>query len=288
MTPLTPGHPVSPDGSGIPCADGSASHGAVSAASRLSRRACAGGKGLVALVALWLLCGCGGGLAFTGGSIPPGGTRLVGRVAAAENPLEPLAHVAVQVVTQPITGGVRTLTATTAVDGTFIFPSVPTGSTTTVMTVTATPDPTQGRQSQQVVFQAQNGVTNDLVVALPLQSFDVHLANSLTLRDIPTLPPGDSTPLHAHLLDSGGIRLSIQPTLLYTGNFGSIATDETFAASKGINGRVSGTVTAFWYNLPSVTKQIIVDQNANSLPPDPPDLPPVQNPGPITDVPGVH
>ncbi|MCW3097560.1 MAG: Carboxypeptidase regulatory-like domain [Chthonomonadaceae bacterium] len=284
MTPVTPGHPVSPDGSGIPCADGSASHGAVRAESRLFRRAFAGGKGMVALVALWLLCGCSGGLAFTGGSIPPGGTRLVGRVAAAENPLAPLAHVTVQVVTQPITGGTRTLTATTGVDGAFIFPSVPTGRTTTVMTVTATPDPTEGRQSQQVVFQAQNGVTDDLVVALPLKSFDVTLATSLTLHDITTVPPGYSTTIHTRLLDSGGKRLSVQPTLLFAGNFGSIAIDETFAATEpGF-----GTITAFWYNLPNVTTQILVDPKAPQPPPAPPDLPPAQNPGTITDTPGVH
>jgi hypothetical protein len=277
MTPVTPGSPVSPDGSGIPCADGSASHGAVAAESRLLSLAYVRGKASLALVALWLLCGCGGGLAFTGGSIPPGGTRLVGRVAAAENPLEPLAKALVQVTSQPVTGGVRTLTATTAVDGSFTFPSVPTGSTTTLMTVTVTPDPAQGRQSQQVVFQAVNNRTDDLVVELPLNSFNVKLAASLTLGDITTVPPGDTTAIHARLLDSSGKRLSAQPTLLFAGNFGSIAIDETFAASEP----GTGSVTAFWYNLQSVSTQIIVDPNAPQVPPAPPDLPPAPNPIPV-------
>jgi hypothetical protein len=241
------------------------------------------GKGLLVLAASWLLCGCGG-LAFTGGSIPPGGTRLVGRVAAAENPLEPLANATVQVVSHPVTGGVRTLTATTGVDGAFVFTSVPTGSTTSTMTVSVTPDPAERRQSQQVVFQAQNGVTDDLVVALPLQTFDVTLPTSLTLADITTVPPGDTTAIHARLLDSNGKRVSAQPTLLYAGNFGSIAIDETFSAAEP----GSGTVTAFWYNLPSVTTQIIVDPNAPQLPPAPPDLPPATNPVTSSSVPAKH
>lgn len=278
MTPVTSGHPVSPDCSGTPCADGSASNGAERAESRLSFRSGAWGKGLVLLIALWALGGCGGGLAFTGGSIPPGGTRLFGRVARAENPLQPLAQATVVVETRPVTGGVRTLRTVTASDGSFSFVSVPTGSTSTTMTVTVTPDPLQGRQSQQVVFRADNGVTDNLIVSLPLSSVDVTRAQSLKLRDITTLPPGDTAAIHALLFNAAGRRLSLQPTVLFTGNFGSIAIDETFSAAlPGI-----GTITAFWYGLPSVSTQIVVDPTAPQLPPAPPDLPPAPD-TPITD-----
>lgn len=271
MTPVIPGPPVSPDRSGNLCADGSAFSEAGKAEARLFSRAYAVSRGLIALVTLWLLCGCGNGnLAFTGGSIPPGGSRLVGRVTAAESPLQPLMHAMVQVETRPISGGVRTLHAVTGIDGTFSFTSVPTGTTTTTMTVTVTPDPAQNRQSQQVVFQALNSRTNDLVVALPLTSFDVKLAKTLTINDITTVPPGDSTTIHVRLLDDSKVRLPVQPTLLFAGNFGSIAVDDTFTATEP----GSGTVTAFWYNLPSFTTRIIVDPSAQQLPPALPDLPP--------------
>lgn len=273
MTPVTPGSPVSPDSSGTLSADGSAPHGAVRLESRLPSRACV--RAACTLIFLCLLCGCGG-LAFTGGSIPPGGSRMFGRVAAAENPLEPLAHVAVQIETRPITGGLRTLMATTAADGTFSFPSVPTGSTSTTITVTVTPDPALQRQSQQVVFQANNAVADNLVVALPLSSFDVASAAELKLGDITTVPPGAAAAIHARLLDASKKRLSVQPTLLFAGNFGSIALDETFAATE----KGTGSVTAFWYTLPSVTKPIVVDPTAAALPPAPPDLPPAPNPIP--------
>lgn len=236
--------------------------------SRLPCRAGARAKGLSALAVVWLLCGCGGDLAFTGGSIPPGGARLFGRVAAAENPLMPLAHVAVQVETRPITGGLRTFETTTASDGTFEFVTVPTGSTDTTMTVNVMPDPALGRQAQQIVFPAQNGVADDLVVALPLNTFEVKLAASLAVPDFPTLPPLDAAAVHALVLDGAGKRLPVQPTLLFAGNIGSIATDETFTATAP----GAGTITAFWYALSSVTKPVVVDRNAPQLPPSPPDL----------------
>ena len=280
MTPVTPGRPVSPDRSGTPCADGSASHGAVHPESCLPHRAYRRIKGVVALTTVALLCGCSGGLAFTGGSIPPGGTRLFGRIAAAENPLQPLANANVQVETRPVTGGLRTLMTTSRADGTFDFITVPSGSTSTTMTVTVTPDPAQGRQSQQVVFRADNGVADNLVVALPLAAFKVSLAKTLTVQDIATLPPGDTTPVRARLFDSGGRRLSVQPTLLFAGNFGSIAVDETFAATFA----GSGTITAFWYSLPSASTLVTVDPTAPQLPPAPPDLPPAQDPS-LPDIP---
>jgi hypothetical protein len=183
----------------------------------------------------------------------------------------------VQVETRPVTGGVRTLQTTTAVDGSFRFINVPTGSTFTTMTVTVTPDPLQARQTQQVVFRADNGRTDNLVVSLPLGSVNVDQARSLKLNDIATLPPGDSTVIHARLFDVNGRRLSVQPTLLFAGNFGSIAVDETFAATEP----GTGTITAFWYKLPNAATQIVVDPNAPQLPPAPPDLPPAVDTVPV-------
>jgi len=275
MTPVTPGTPVSPDASGIPCADGSASHRAVQTETRLHRRLFARRKGLAVLAALCLLAGCGGGLAFTGGSIPPGGSRLIGRVAWAEDPSKALPNATVQVETRPITGGVRTLTAITASDGSFTFINVPTGSTTTTLTVTVTPpvepDPALARQSQTIVFQAQSGVADDLAVSLPLTTAPT--AAKLTLSPIATVQEGQTAVIHAHLYDSGGAKLSLEPTLLYAGNFGKIQIDATFLSAKP----GSGTVSAFWYNLPTVTAPIKVLPFASDFPPAPPiqpDVPP--------------
>ncbi len=270
MTPVTPGNEPQPVDPCVSSADGSAVTLPIFRRTSPARPQLRAVRGLVSLAALWLLWGCGTGNSFTGGSIPPGGTRLFGRVAAAENPLQPLAHAMVMVETRPISGGVRTLQAVTAADGSFDFTSVPTGSTSTTLTVTVTPDPATSRQTQQMVFRADNGRTDNLVVALPPVSFDVNSARTLTLRDVGSLPPGDSATIHTRLLDSAGKRLPVQPTLLFSGNFGSFAADETFAATAtGV-----GTITAFWYTLPSPSISIVVDANAPQLPPSPPDLPP--------------
>ena len=275
MTPVTPGTPVFPDASGIPCADGSASHRAVQTESRRHRRLFARSKGLALLASLCLLSGCGGGLALTGGSIPPGGSRLIGRVAWAEDPSKALPNATVQVETRPVTGGVRTLTAITASDGSFTFTNVPTGSTTSTFTVTVTPpvepDPNLARQPQRIVFQAEKGIADDLAVSLPLTT--AATAAKLTLSPITTVQEGQTAVLHARLFDSGGARLSLEPTLLYAGNFGKIQTDATFLSAKP----GTGTVSAFWYNLSSVTTSIRVAPADSGLPPPPPiqpDVPP--------------
>lgn len=269
MKPEIPGHSHPSYGSGAPFAEGSAPRKAEETRSRLVCRRAAITKFAAALTALWLLTGCGGGLAFTGGSIPPGGSaRLFGRVSAAENPQQSLSKVTIQVVAQYSATGSKTLTATTASDGSFTLPSVPTGLNTATFTVTATPVSGSNRQSQTVVFQANNGIANDLVVSLPLNTFDVSQGASISLPDLPNIPINQAKVLRAHLLNADGKRLPAQPTLLYVGNFGSIGSDGTFTGTA----YGSGTITAFWYNVQSVTAQIVVDPKAKGGgPPDPPD-----------------
>lgn len=281
MTPVNPGHPISPEPFGSHSADGSVSPCVAPAKPPHSLRAFLFGKALLALVALGLLCGCGGGLGFTGGSIPPGGTRLFGRVVQAENPLEPLARATIQVDTRPVTGGHRTFVTKTGTDGTFSLPSVATGTTYATFIVTVTPEAGTPRQSQQIVFRADNGVADNLIVTLPLNTFDVTSAKTLTLQNIVDIPPNSSIAIHARLLDSNGKRLPVQPTLLFAGNFGSIALDETFAASDNTG---SGSVTAFWYGLPPAGTTITVDAHAVEPPPAAPDFPAA--PGSTTPVPG--
>jgi hypothetical protein len=217
---------------------------------------------------LSLLLGCGTGNSFDGGGFPIGKSRLFGRVVAAENPQKSLISVTLN-VTIPNTGaGGRTLQVKTGKDGVFDLSSIDGTNQTSNAQVTVTPDDASGRQSQQLIFPLQGGHTANLVVALPLKTFDVNQAVSISLPSQLILPPGSTVQVLAELKNQVGQVLPVVPTLLFEGNFGTVDGEGTFTASA----QGTGTITAFWYNNLHSTTQVVVSDNAQPLPPLPPIL----------------
>gem|GEM_PF-6777254 len=70
----------------------------------------------------------------------------------------------------------------------------------------------------------------------------------------------------AKILDANGQPLDLTPTLLLSDSLGTIATDGSFTGTTV----GTATVTAIWYNNLRATANIIVDNNAQQLPPAPP------------------
>lgn len=227
-------------------------------------------RAILLLTALSVLetCGCGGGTSFTGGSIPPGGTRLYGRVVQAEDPLTPLANTTISVTATPAYTNAGPIQLTTNSNGEFNFPTVRFGSTAATINVTVQPGDPTARQSQQVVFRSASGQTANLIVSLPQKSFDITQGTSVAIGSISEVAPQGTAAIQAHVLDSTGHALPVEPTLLFIGNFGTIDGDGTFTASAS----GTGTITVFWYNVTPVTTAVKADPSASLLPPPPPTI----------------
>lgn len=224
-------------------------------------------KALILGIVVLPMLGCG--TAFSGGTIPPGGSRLVGRVVSAQNPLSALSNVTVTVLATPKGGTTQTLQMTTGEDGIFDFSKVSTGAGSGTIQVKAVPSGSDF-QSQQIAFQGTNGHTDQLIMALPRSTVDINSAKTLQLSPpLAFLPAGDTIQITAQLRDASGNLLSITPTLLFDGNFGTISGDGTFFVPSG-TGAGTGTITAYWYSLPPQVSQISVD---NTLAPAPPPVP---------------
>jgi len=225
-------------------------------------------------LALGALFGCGGisPSSFSGGGVPIGGSRLFGRVVAANNTAINLSNVAVSVQATP-DGGVQTTTQmTTAQDGTFSFSNVLPGFSNGTVAVTATPaDPSY--QAQQVTLSVANGHTEQMIISLAPASFDISTAASISLAlASPAVPGGGSVQVQAVVRDAAGRPLPIVPTLVFDGNFGMLAPDGTFSVPAGTQSGM-GTISAYWYTLLPQMQQIHVDNNAAQQPPNPPILP---------------
>ena len=78
--------------------------------------------------------------------------------------------------------------------------------------------------------------------------------------------------LQAVLRDANGKPLSLKPTLVFDGNFGTLAPDGTFSVPAGTQSGM-GSISAYWNNLQPQTQLIHVDNNAAQQPPNPPVLP---------------
>jgi len=240
-------------------------------------------KWLAALSAVLVLgsgltgCGTLNAPSFSGGGVPIGGSRVFGRVVSAANVSTTLSNVIVKVEATPAGGTPRDLQTTTGKDGTFNFSSVLPGFSNGTVQVTATPsDP--AFQAQQVGFVVSNGHTEQMIVTLAPASFDTTTATSITIGvPSPAVPSGGSIQVQAVLRDAAGKALSIKPTLVFDGNFGTLDPDGTFSVPQGVLSG-SGTITAYWFNLLPASQQIHVDANASPQPPSPPILPGGDNP----------
>jgi hypothetical protein len=209
---------------------------------------------------------------FSGGGVPIGGSRLVGRVVSASDSATSLPNVTVKVEETPAGGAPTDLQTTTDHDGSFNFPHVLPGAAIGTVEVTATPaDPAY--QAQKIGFTIVSGHTKQLIVTLPPASFDVTTAKSLTLV-VPgsAVPSGSTVQLQAVVRDAAGNALALMPTLVFDGNFATLNADGTLSVPASIS-TATGSVDAYWFDLPPQSEQIRVDKNAPQLPPSPPILP---------------
>ncbi len=222
--------------------------------------------GLLLLSGAGILSGCGGANGFTGGGFPIGKSAVIGRVVDAQNPSVNLANVRLTLFATLAEGDTRVLTTTSNANGEYSFPKVPTGEFSAPVQMSIEPGDPDYR-TQSVTFQVYNGGRASLLVSLPRQSVDINLGKSLTVTpSTSTLPPGATVRYLAKILDANGQQLDLTPTLLLSDSLGTIATDGSFTGTTV----GTATVTAIWYNNLRATANIIVDNNAQQLPPAPP------------------
>lgn len=230
--------------------------------------------GLVLLGATLLFAtGCGN--AFDGGTIPNGrSVRLFGQVVNAANPQQPLTKATVSVTSTPAGGTPQTAQTSTDSNGAFNFPSVNSGATSATVQMTITPSNADFK-AQKVTFLLSSGYNADLLVTLPPASFPDTGAALQISPPFVSAQTGQPVNYTAQLLDASGKPLRILPTLLYSGNSGTIST--TGVASDGSNATFypiaqgPGTISALWYDKPAAIAQVIVSKSATSAqPPTPP------------------
>ena len=221
---------------------------------------------MVLLVALFLcLPGC-----FDGGSIPPaiapGLSRVYGRVMTAELPLRPFTRAMVTLRVPSTNGEIITLTQFTNDSGQFDISKVPTGRySTTVQIIAHSED--NNLSSPQMTFRLFNGHAANLIITMPSADFDVLQGKEVVLNPpTSTIAPHETVHFSAQVRDAAGKVLSVQPSLLFNDDFGSINQDGTFSSSS----IGTGTVFAFWYNTEPKTANIIVTTPGTIPPPPPP------------------
>lgn len=214
------------------------------------------------LMAGMVVCGCGhggGGFPFTGGGFPNGlNTRMSGRLVHADNSLLPLANAAITLTVSTPRFVLAQLQATSAVDGTFSFPAIPTGAYSVSADIDIVPAD-RGEQEQKFKFALMHDQPVQLIAALPPASFDISQAASVTLTlSRTTVPTAVNIPFVTKVIDNQGNTISLSPSLLFYGGFGSIGIENTFyATSSG-----SGQMIAIWSStLHSAAVNITADEN---------------------------
>jgi hypothetical protein len=232
---------------------------------RISRRSLLRGTGAgLALALLATLAGCGGN-GFTGGGVPIGKSRLKGLVLSAESPRTPVPNALITVRARS-GSNVFTIQRLTDTLGVFDIADIPTNEVTGEVEVSVTPE-NPALRSQQVAFLLSNGRTASLIVSLPRFSYDI--AQEMTLRFSPpqaTIQPGQSIRFDAQVRDRNGNELPLEPTLLFSDDFGTLNPDGTFRASSA----GTGEVFAFWYNAQRAAASVIVNSPGGNPPPPPP------------------
>jgi hypothetical protein len=216
-------------------------------------------------IGVFLLCGllllpalgCGNGI--SGGSIPPGGSRFVGRVFQAEDPTQPLVNATVIVKATPPGQTTQTLQTTTDAQGDFAFAQVPTGQTSGRVAVSIQPSDANTLPLNWS-FQMTNNRPVTLLAALPPATYDVQIGTSVDIvPSIVNVQVGDAVPITAQVRDSSGHVLPVEPSLLFDGDVGIINPDGSFTITQ----KGSGTVVAFWYGGVTFSAQLIAQNKLN-------------------------
>jgi hypothetical protein len=201
---------------------------------------------------LFYALGCG----ISGGSIPPGGSRLAGRVFMAEDPTQSIANATVSIQVTPPGLPVQTLQVTTDAQGAFAFNNVTTGPSSSRIAVSVQPG-TANIQPLQWTFLLTANRPVTLLASLPPASFDVNRVTSVSLSpSIADVQVGDSLRFVAQARDKSGNILPVTPSLLIDGDLGTIHPDGTFTGTHS----GEGSIVAFWYGGVTFSGQIITEE----------------------------
>ena len=225
--------------------------------------------GVCLLAFALLIPGCGNGtgtLSLSGGGFPIGGSRLFGRAVSAIDVTKPIANAKIVVEATSVTGGTQILEMTADSKGAFEFPRILAGQSGGTLVVSASVAD-NSYQAQRISFQSVAGTPHQALLTLAPAGFDVTQVKTVSLSLASSgIASGNSASLNAKLRDANGMIVNASPTLLYSGNFGTLNDDGTFSVSPNIAAG-SGSVTAYWNGVTPQSTQIQVDNNAPQQPP---------------------
>ncbi len=230
------------------------------------------------VVAAPLMAGCGGGLGFTGGSIPIGKAVILGKVVRAEQASLPLEGATITAVAKTAEGKTTVLQVISNAGGTFMLTNVPTGATLSQVDIDVSPSQDSARYSQHFQFQISDGGAANLIAALPTLDAGVYDAATLSITAVSRAPLGQRIHIYSSVRDHREIPLHLVPSVLYIGNNAILDTmepDNSKPNNFGVESRIyldtrtvgSGSVTAFLFNgLHSTPVIITADPQAPPVP----------------------
>lgn len=198
---------------------------------RLSRREilAAAGAGIGAA----LLPGCGGATGITGGSVPLGRSRLQGQIVRADNILAGIAE-----VPYTLTLGASFVNGKSTYEGGFDFNNVAGGSYVFAIRPDRGTDLTPNGWVWR--FTVPEGEASTLIAAVwpkwfdPLKVTNMELAPS-SIR----LKVGQSVRFVTNVYNENSVIVPIYPSMLLTGDIGTLEPEGTFRAAKPGNGTVT-------------------------------------------------
>ncbi len=186
-------------------------------------------------LAVLSLGGCGGPLSITGGSVPIGSARVLGRVVRADNVNSPVAG-ALVVLAQ----GAYRSERSTSPDGAFDFGGVKPGPFACSV---KPPDGTGLSATWAWRFELGEAKSAKLVAAVPPKAHEGFVAGNVTVN-----PPGASIAVGETLrfsaigYDAAGLPAPFRPAILLEGDVGTLDSDGFFHAVKPGTGLIRAII----------------------------------------------
>ncbi len=197
-----------------------------------------------------MLTGCSsGGSFFTGGSVPPGRSTIIGQVVAATGSHAPIADAIVTITTMPPNSGLLTYRVYTNSSGNFEVDGLPTGVVNSNVTVSVTSN-SGAFQPQTIDFLLANQRGTNVIMALPPVGYNLQQVAKVVVTPNNNASPGGAL-YTAETLDANGNVLPILPSIVLDGGIGQLASSNAFTVSNEPN--QSGGV----YTINSITVEVV-------------------------------
>ncbi len=197
-------------------------------------------------VCLCALVGCGSNLGMTGGSVPVGAARLAAQVVSSDTSM-PVPNAVITV-----TFGSSSVKTITDGDGRFILPNIAGASYKIAI---APPVGSRLTTAWEWTIPVPDGQHLQLLAELWSNSFDISKVQRVRVQGGDLREHvGEEGRIESHCFDGGNNDLGVHPSLLFTGNFGTLQSNGTI---KGLSPG-SGTVTA-WLNNHTESVNVNVD-----------------------------